>query len=269
MKWRFIDLDVVDPFYGPAAFEAVMDARAGNAVPDTILFWRPSRPAVYVGYHQFVREDVRVDVCRAAGVPIVRRILGGGAGYCDSDQIIYNVIFREGRKGIPRGPRGVYEMVLSGVVSALKTMGIDDACIEGERFGVYAQGKKISGSGQLTSKGVVNSSGSFLVGFDFEEMSKYLTDPVKNLKKGVLRPVDGLTCLRREKGAISVEEAACALLDGFTGVLGPAERGTLSRWELHAVEGLLLKYMSDEWTFRADDRRDMRKKGIPPGFRRG
>lgn len=259
MKWRYLDLGPVDPYYGPAAFEAVMDNCAKDGT-DTILFWRPKRPAVYVGYHQFVRDDILVDACTHAGVPVIRRTLGGGAGYCDPDQIIYNVIFREDRSNIPPGPREVYQKVLSGVVSALRALGIDDPCIEPARYSVYANGKKISGSGQLTSNGVVNSSGSFLVGFNCHEMSKYLSDPVKNLKNGVMRPEDGLTCLRNEIGDISMEDAGKALLTGLASVLGPAEKGRLTDSESRAAEAFLSKYRSLEWTFRADDRKEKRKK---------
>ena len=260
MTWRFIDLGVVDCFYGPASFEAIMDARAKDLVPDTILFWRPEKPAVYVGYHQLVNEDINVEACKAAGVPIIRRILGGGTGYCDSDQIIYNVIFKEDDAGLPYGPKGVYTRVLGGVIEALKTLGIKDVLLDVERFSVLANGKKISGSGQLSSGGVVNSSGSFLVDFNCTEMSKYLKDPVKNLKRGVRRPEDGLTWLRREIGKISVEEAGNGLLAGFETVLGPAKPGKMCDHEPSIVQMLLPKYRSDEWTFRADIRKDLRKK---------
>ncbi len=257
-EWRFVDLGCVDCFYGPAAFEAVMDARAMDMVSDTILFWRPNKPAVYVGYHQSVYEDIDVDSCRASGVPIIRRTLGGGAGYCDSGQILYNVIFKEGA-GLPYGPKGVYCLVLGGVIEALKLLGIDDSCIDENRFSVYARGKKISGSGQLSSRGVVNSGGSFLVDFNYSEMSKYLKDPVKNLRKDVMVPQDGLTCLRREIGKIGVEKAGKALRAGFEKVFGPATTGSLTGCELKAAEGLRDKYLSSEWTFRADMRSDKKK----------
>lgn len=261
MKWRFVDLGAVDPYYGPAAFEAVMDACSKGLAPDTIMFWRPNKPAVYVGYHQLVCADVNVEKCREMGVPIVRRVLGGGSGFCDTNQIIYNVIYKEGRCGMPVGPRGVYRVVLGGLVAALRLLGIQDAEIDEERFSVYANGKKISGSGQLTSGGVVNSSGSFLVDFDCDEMSKFLKDPVKNLKEGVRRPEDGLTSIRRETGRAGMQEVMAALLSGLEGALGAAERGELTVWEVSAAQGLIAKYRSHEWLYRADDRNRRRRNG--------
>jgi lipoate-protein ligase A len=262
MNWRFVDLGPVDAFYGPAAFEAIMDARSKDLVLDTILFWRPEKPAIYVGYHQLVNEDINTEACRAAGVHVIRRTLGGGTGYCDRNQIIYNVIFKESASDLPPGPKGVYGKVLGGVINALNSLGIEDACVDPERFSVYANGKKISGSGQLTSNGVVNSSGSFLVDFDCSEMSKYLKDPVKNLREGVMRPEDGITSLRREIGKTSLEEAAIALMAGFEKSLGPVKPGILTDLERSCSSALLTKYISPEWTFRADQRIEKRRKGL-------
>lgn len=257
MTWRFIDLDLVDNVFGAAVFEAIMDARGKDLVDDTILFWRPIKPAVYVGYHQMVGEDINVEKCREHNIPIVRRVLGGGAGYCNSDQVIYNIIFKE-RRGLPHGPRGVYLLVLGGVMEALRILGISDVSVDENRFSVYANGKKISGSGQLTSRGVVNSSGSFLVDFDYAAMCAVLKDPVKNLRVGVMKPEDGLTFLSREIPGVTMDLAKKALRQGFEKVLGDVCDGTLSAYELGLAERLRPKYLSAEWIFRSDLRRKRR-----------
>jgi lipoate-protein ligase A len=261
MKWRFIDLDLVDPYLGPAVFEAVMEARQKNLAPDTILFWRPKKPAVYVGYHQYVLEDINVEACRKDNVPIIRRTLGGGTGYCDQNQIIYNIIFSAEERGISQSPKKVYHYILSGLIETLRNIGISDAVIDESRYSVYANGKKISGSGQLSAYGIVDSSGSFLVDFDYNLMSKYLTNPVKNLRTGIKKPEDGLTSLSRElKRKIPIKEVKTELRKGFEKVLGESVEGSLSEYELSKAEELKPKYLTDEWTFRADDRRKRRKQ---------
>jgi lipoate-protein ligase A len=257
MTWRFIDMDLVDNVFGAAVFEAIMDARGKDRVDDTILFWRPAKPAVYVGYHQMVCEDINVEKCRERNIPIVRRVLGGGAGYCDANQIIYNVIFKE-RLGLPHGPKKVYQLVLGGVMEALRILGVSDVSVDDGRFSVYANGKKISGSGQLSSRGVVNSSGSFLVDFDYAAMCVVLNDPVKNLRVGVLKPEDGLTFLRREVPDATMDSAKMALLQGFEKVLGEVCDGALTAYELDLAEKLRSKYLSTEWIFRSDLRRKRR-----------
>jgi lipoate-protein ligase A len=261
MKWRFIDLDLVDPHLGPAVFEAVMETRQKNLAADTVLFWRPNKPAVYVGYHQYVLEDINVEACRKDNLPIVRRTLGGGTGYCDQNQIIYNLIFSPSERGIPQSPKEIYHYALKGLIDALHNIGISDAVIDETRYSVYANGKKISGSGQLSTNGITDSSGSFLVDFDYEKMSKYLTNPVKNLKPGIKNPADGLTSLNRELNRkVSIEEAKTELRKGFDKALGKSTDCFLTEYELSKAEDLKPRYFTEEWTFRADERRKRRKQ---------
>ncbi len=260
MKFRFIDVDIVDSIYGVALFEAIMKSVENGIVEDTILFWRPSKPAVYIGYHQLVHEEVNVDICKKRDIPIVRRILGGGTGYSDRNQIIYNIIFREDNPIIPYGPRNVYRFILKGVVEALYGIGIRNVEIDEERFGVYVNGKKISGSGQLTSNGVVNSGGSFLIDFDFKTMKKILKNPVKNLKGDVENPEDGITYLKREVRDIKMEDAKKALRNGFEKILGRSHDGILSKYEKELADKLMDKYLDEKWIFRADIRNQKRQK---------
>jgi lipoate-protein ligase A len=259
MRWRFIDLGCVDNVFAAAVFEAVMKAVKRDLVDDTVLFWRPSKPAIYLGYHQLAHEEVHVDLCRKRGIPIVRRVLGGGTGYSDRNQIIYNIIYREDNPDIPYGPKNVYKFILGGVVKALHILGINDTAIDEERFGVYANGKKISGSGQITSQGVVNSGGSFLVDFNFTAMSELLKNPVKNLKKGVENPREGMTYLKKEVDDITIEKAKTALKKGFSEILGRVYDGELTLYELELAGKLREKYMSEEWIFRADIRKEKRR----------
>ncbi len=259
MKYRFIDADLVDRFYGPALFEAVMKAVEEDAADNTLLFWRPTKPAVYIGYHQLVSEDINVDACRRMKIPIIRRILGGGTGFCDRNVLIYNIIFREDSEAMPHGPRNVYMFTLQGLVEALYSFGIRDVEIEEERYGVYANGRKISGSGQLTSRGVVNTSGSFLVDFDVGTMSKLLKNPVKNLKKGVEKPEDGITWLRNEIPDVTVDDARKALREGFEKILGKTFDGGLSSYEGELADELKGKYLEEDWIYRADLRKKRRR----------
>ena len=161
---------------------------------------------------------------------------------------------------MPYGPRKVYLFVLQGVVNALKILGIKEVGIDERRYSVYANGRKISGSGQLTSKGVVNISGSFLVDFNIKAMSEVLKDPVKNLKPGVEKPGDGLTCLKNEVPGVTMEEAKEALKKGFQEILGPMNEEKLTEYEIELAEELKNKYVDRGWIYRADLRAEKRKR---------
>ncbi|OYT27492.1 MAG: hypothetical protein B6U97_01285 [Candidatus Altiarchaeales archaeon ex4484_96] len=255
---RFVDAGAVDGVYAGALLEAVMKAVEEDKADNTLLFWRPDAPTIYLGFHQRVGVEVNVEAAERMDIPVVRRVLGGGTGFCDENQVIYNLIYRMADSKLPYRPADVYQHTLKGLVYALRDLGLDSVEIDEKRYGVYVGGKKISGSGQISARGVVNSGGSFLIDFDFEKMDAVLLDPVKNLRAGVLKAQDGMTYLRREVGDISVEEAAKYLKGGFSRLLGGLDDDVLSGLEVDSAYKLLDKYKSREWIYRADIRFERR-----------
>ena len=254
-KWRFIDIDKIDGFRSAALFESIAKDVGANLVPETILFWRVRSPVVYLGYHQCVADEINADYCRDHNIGIVRRILGGGCGFCDEDQILFSVIGKE-RGTIPSDIKAAYEKVLGGVVNALITLGAEGE-IEPQRNAVYSKGRKISGNAQGRLKGAVLINGSFLLDFDFKLMDRVLKNPTKNLYP-VASAREGMITLK-DLGLIDIELAKKALRKGFETALGITTRdGMLTGSEIDTVDRLLEKYLSQEWTYRMDIKRALR-----------
>ena len=101
MTWRFIDTDKIDGYYSAALFESTARHVGAGEVDETILFWRVKSPAVYLGYHQYVEDEINEDYCTDNGIQVIRRVLGGGCGFCDENQILFSIIGREGSGAIP------------------------------------------------------------------------------------------------------------------------------------------------------------------------
>ncbi len=257
--WRFLDLDMIDGYYSAALFESTGRHVGSDKVPETILFWRVSSPVVYLGYHQLVSEEINDDFCHKNNIGIVRRILGGGCGFCDENQILYSVIGKE--EGIiPRDIQTAYKKVLGGVVDALDILGVAGV-LEPARNAVYSKGRKISGNAQGRFDGAVLINGSLLLDFDFELMDKVLKNPTKNL-----RPVacsrDGMITLR-ELGINDINVVKKALRQGFEKVLGVSSfDGRLTGSEQVLAERLSDKYRQKEWTHRMDIKRMHRKDRV-------
>jgi len=255
--WRFLDLDKIDGFYSAAIFEAIGSHVGAGSSPETILFWRVCSPVVYLGYHQCVEDEINVDFCHEAGIGIVRRILGGGCGFCDDEQILFSVIGRDGGV-IPHDIQEAYRKILGGVVNALVSLGAGGE-IEPARNAVYSHGRKISGNAQGRFGGSVLVNGSLLLDFDFELMDNVLKNPTKNL-----RPVtfarEGMVTLR-ELGIIDMDSVKNSLRQGFAKALGASTwEGTLTESENELAALLLEKYLQDEWTYKMDNKRSMRKR---------
>lgn len=246
--WRFLDIGSIDGFYSAAVFESIAKHAGACSSPETILFWRVRTPVVYLGYHQCVDDEVNAEYCSKNNIGIVRRILGGGCGFCDENQILYSVIGSEGGV-IPGDIRAAYVKVLKGVVDALETLGIRGE-IEPSRNAVYAEGRKISGNAQGRFNGAVLVNGSFLLDFDFDAMEKVLKNPAKNLTTAIAR--DGMITLR-EMGINDLKIVKKALRRGFEKALGiKSKNGKLTESELATANQLLDKYHRHDWTYRMD-----------------
>ncbi len=253
-------MDRIDGFYSAALFEAIGKHVGKGTVPETLLFWRAGSPVVYLGFHQFVGDEINEDFCIRNDIGIVRRILGGGCGFCDKNQILYSVIGKEGG-AIPCDVRAAYDKVLTGVVIALLSLGPGGE-IEPVRNAVYSKGMKISGNAQGRFGGAVLINGSLLLDFDFELMDRVLKNPTKNLRP-VASAREGMITLK-DMGLNDIEAVKKALRDGFEKAMGISTfDGGLTGSEMEMADRLLEVYKREEWTYRMDIKREMRKGRKP------
>jgi len=258
-NWRFIDLDKIDGFYSAALFESIARHVGANLSPETILFWRVRSPVIYLGYHQCVADEINADYCNEHSIGIIRRILGGGCGFCDKDQILFSVIGKDAGI-VPADIQSAYKKVLGGVVIALSQLGASGE-IEPVRNAVYTSGRKISGNAQGRFGGAVLINGSLLLDFDFGLMDKVLINPTKNLYP-VNHAREGMITLK-DIGITDLGFVRKTLRSGFESALGiRTEDGVLTGDEIQMANGLLGKYQNHEWTYKMDIKRAMRRSSF-------
>ncbi len=181
-EWRLLDSDLVDPITGVATVEAVGIARSKNLVPNTIIFWRPKTRFVCLGYFQYVKDEVYPEICEKLGVKIARRILGGGMGYVDQNQLLYDVVMGSEYKVTPVASsiERMYKHVLSGVIQGLRELGFTDVLLMPDyNSAIWLNGKKVSGNCATSLTGAQIVGGSLLVDFDFEMLEKVSRNPYK------------------------------------------------------------------------------------------
>jgi lipoate-protein ligase A len=260
-NWRFIDLDKIDGFYSAALFESIARHVGANLSPETILFWRVKSRVVYLGYHQCVADEINEEYCNDNNIGIIRRILGGGCGFCDADQILFSVIGKDVGV-IPTDIQEAYKKVLGGVVNALAQLGAKGE-IEPARNAVYTKGRKISGNAQGRLEGAVLINGSLLLDFDFGLMDKVLKNPTKNLYP-VNCAREGMITLK-DLGVMDIGFVKKILRQGFESALGiTTDEGILTDNEIQTANRLLGKYQDNEWTYKMDIKRAMRKTSCAP-----
>jgi len=260
MTWRFVDAGRIDGYYSAALFESIAKHVGAGRADETILFWRVKTPVVYLGYHQYVEDEIHEDYCVANDIQVIRRVLGGGCGFCDGNQILFSIIGREAGGVIPPGIQNAYSRVLGGVVSALEALGCDGE-LEPARNAVYSGGRKISGNAQGRFNGAVLVNGSLLLDFDFDEMDRVLKDPTKNLTADVRCARDGMVTLSDLLGqrGYDICDVPAVLKRGFEDALGVTTvRGALTDSEDLLASRLVDRHRSRDWVYRMDDKRRRR-----------
>jgi lipoate-protein ligase A len=131
-----------------------------------VRVWRNS-PCVVIGRHQV--PCIEVDVCEAArrGVPVLRRISGGGAVYHDLGNINFTIITpSEGGKGVD------YDRLLCPVMEALRGLGLD--VVHAGRGVLRLGGAKITGSSAVAWRGRVLVHGTILYNADLGALHRLL-----------------------------------------------------------------------------------------------
>ena len=148
------------------ATEEVLFRTLAPGHPGIFLLWR-NEPAIIVGRHQCVADEVDMAAARREGIPVIRRITGGGAVFHDAGTLCFSWIRNDAGMGAAFAP------LLSQVARALAALGVA-AHLTG-RNDLEAGGRKISGSAQFRSGGRLLVHGTLLVRADLERMGRLLT----------------------------------------------------------------------------------------------
>ncbi|ANF22507.1 lipoate--protein ligase family protein [Thermococcus piezophilus] len=244
---RFIPLIVARPEVQMAIDEAIMRARIEGKVPDTVRLYAFSPSSVTIGRFQSVRHDVDLDVAGKLGIPVVRRITGGGSVFHDEfGEITYSVVVGEDYHPALRNVEESYRYLAGPLVDALKELGLD-AGFSGLND-IVANGKKISGSAQTRRKGVILQHGTFMYATRVDVLAKVLRiSKAKLSDKGVSNIWERVTILEREGIKLNRWETYELLKDKFSAAF-ELEEDQLTDYELELAEKLIeARYGNPEW----------------------
>ena len=148
--------------------------------PDTIIISQPSDTYVCLGYHQKLDHVFDRKVCNEKDIPILRRKVGGGGTYLDSNQLFYQCVFHQNH--VPTDSKKVYEQMLTPVVNTLKHFFDVKAELKGSHE-VEINGKRIAGigGGQFGDASIV--VGNILFDFDFDTMASMWSVPNEQFRE--------------------------------------------------------------------------------------
>jgi lipoate-protein ligase A len=201
--------------------------------------------------------EVDTEYCHLKNLPIVRRVLGGGAVYLDSDQLFYQVIARRSEPEVPGSIEKIFETFLAAPTKTYNDIGIH------ARYkalnDIEVNGRKISGSGATEIGTTAILTGNIIFDFNFDEMTKILRVPSEKFRDKVTKTLrERLTTIRKELGTSpNVEFVKRLLRQNYECTLEiELVKGQLLQMEIDLMKSLEQKYRSQGWLHLVENERE-------------
>ena len=179
-RLRIIDFGEVDGLRSQTLWHAVAYG-VSEGSPPTLSFMEPTEPYVSIGYHRSVAE-LDPEVCGAGGLPVYRRMVGGGPVYIDRGQLFFQVIVPATSVEARRGD--AIRRLLSPAVAAFNDVGIEASLGQGNE--IVLGDRKICGhaAGQIGNAVVV--VGNVIDSFDHAAAASIVNAPSAEARREFL-----------------------------------------------------------------------------------
>ncbi len=245
MRVRLIDLGLVSPVRSQTVYHAVgYCLKPGD--PGAILLVSSDRPYVSIGYHQEAEKEVDLQYCQAAGLPVVRREVGGGAVYLDSGQVFCQWVFQPDM--LPPRVEDRFALYARPIVETYRSLGVE--AYYRPVNDIHVSGRKIGGLGAARLGRAEVVVGSLMFTFDKQTMARVVKVSSEKMRDKVYESLQMyMTTLAEQLGYVPArEQVLAAYLDRCRVILGcELVPGELTPEELAMAEELDRRFASEEW----------------------
>ena len=262
MEWRLIDTGPLDGPSNMALDEALLACfDPGSSAPVLRLYgWNP--PAFSLGRFQKPEEVLDLERCARAGIPVVRRVTGGGCIF-HAEELTYSIICTPGQISDIIGVKESFRRLCGFLLLAYRKIGLFPAfavdspqrpaslgertplCFAGtEEYDILVDGRKLGGNAQRRSRGIIFQHGSIPLRPALSEARPYLRCELP----------EGATSLAEAGFPLEPEALKEQLLASFQENLGITLRSSVSDSEEQEKADLLreAKYCSDAWNLEGE-----------------
>lgn len=132
-------------------------------INETYLLFYINEPSIIIGKNQNSVEEINTEYVESNGIHVVRRLSGGGAVYHDLGNLNYSFITKDDGDSFHN-----FRKFTEPVIAALKQMGVN-AELSG-RNDIIAEGRKISGNAQFSTKGRMFTHGTLLFNSEMDHI---------------------------------------------------------------------------------------------------
>lgn len=179
---------ITDPRINLAIEEFVL--RNMDIEKDDYLLFYINQPSIIIGKNQNTIEEINTDYVEDNGIIVVRRLSGGGAVYHDLNNLNFSFLTKDDGNSFHN-----YKKFTQPVVDALEKLGVN-AELSG-RNDILAEGRKVSGNAQYSTRGRMFSHGTLLFKTDVDAVASSL-----KVKKDKIES-KGIKSIRSRVGNIS------------------------------------------------------------------
>jgi lipoate-protein ligase A len=214
---------------------------------EALVLVSPADPYVCIGYHQDLDKEVDVEFCRAHGLPIFRREVGGGGTYLDNDQLFYQLILHKDNPLAPSDKSSFYRKFLQPPIDTYREIGIPAEYKPVND--IVAHNRKVSGNGAGEIGDYLVLVGNLILDFNYEMMSRVLKVPDEKFRDKVYKSLqENLSTIKRELGSVPPRESLTAsLARHFEKLLGPLAGAEVDEELEGEISRLKEEFLTDEW----------------------
>ena len=191
----YLNRSYEDPQSNLAFDEALLEAmdslesRKSESASETgepaelLRFWQMNEPCVVVGRSSKLAEEVHLDRCERDGVPVLRRMSGGGtivAGPgCSMFSVLLSLDARPECRALDEAHRTVMTRVRQALQWALDEYGVEQKVDIRGVCDLTIEGQKISGNALRLKRHWLMYHGTLLIDMPLRWISEYLAMPPK------------------------------------------------------------------------------------------
>jgi lipoate-protein ligase A len=180
-----LEFPLLQPTEILATEEVLLDAAEAGDCDETLSFWESRRHFIVLGYGNKVSSEVNQDACERLGVPILRRISGGGTVLQGPGVLNYALVLRADGQSQLTSIHGANQFIMQKNAEALSKLLKSDRGAKNMEQTVEVQGhtdlaiagRKFSGNAQRRKRTHLLFHGSILLNVDLELLEQVLPPP--------------------------------------------------------------------------------------------
>ncbi|HEV2033625.1 MAG TPA: biotin/lipoate A/B protein ligase family protein [Candidatus Dormibacteraeota bacterium] len=248
LEWDLIPSSPHPAHMHMALDEVLLDRVIAGGRRPTVRFWEWTQPALVIGSHQSVMNEVDQEAARTGGFTITRRLSGGGTMLCEPARTITYSLYVPGSALAGMSFRHSYAVLDAWAVRAFNALGVP--ATYREINDIISPRGKIAGAAQARRKGFVLHHTTIAHSMDVDLVPRLIRVGRASLTERGLRSADKEVSPLSWFTSLSCEETARHLERYFSDEFSTT-RSEVSAVELQGAGDLVAtKYSTPAWVNR-------------------